>query len=285
MTADLEKLKTTYLVRVFDQRSYAEALQAGVLRLRSIRTYKEDASDTERGDRHEGAVMRGPGRHFTITLTPPGREPIVIRDALDICVDNPDVLDNVFLMCLYSFDQLDLVRRGVLRLPPSLRRFGSHVVFVNAYNLVARIANRCAADGIRFDHDFVRYEGDEYHGLWGVFRKNRKYAHQKEFRLAFRAIPSTTDRSVAWLELGTLEDHAVVGNVDYCTRLAHPCFVCNNGHIMGTLAPLKARRWRVQKKIDKRNGAAHEFQRCTGCRRRMYMIKVAGEWKIRSVGR
>ncbi len=283
----LEKLKHTFLIRVFSKKSYAEAFRNGMLRMQSVRFYKEH-EDPERGDRMEGALIRGPGKHFTITLGPmslPGdpSKTIIIKDALDIQIDgDPGALDSSFLLCLYSFSWNEVFRHGVLRLPRSLGRFGSHAVGINAYNLVRAVSAKCAAT-IPLEYNYVSYESDDYHGDWGIFRKHKKYSHQREFRIAFRSPPSEEDSKVSWISVGSLEEWMYLGSVHDCYRLAHPCPACKNGLFMGVAAPYRTRRRRVQKKVDQRCGSAHHYQRCKGCRARHYVFKCGDGWKIRTV--
>lgn len=272
----IERLRHTYLIKVVEREEWAQAVANGNLRLGSIRSYREFEMDKERGDHHEGSVIRGPGRYFRIELN--GQN---LTDVLDIAIHYDHHDDGIFLFCTYSLSLEDAFRCGVYRVPSNLGRFGKFVVVVNALNFVGQALKSCRERTIRCDCNFIDYVGDDYHGAWGFFRKNKQYAHQQEFRFLIESEPhDSADPSYTCLKIGALIGAVAVPLTNGFFRVTHPCPKCVKGEFTGIIAPERRRPKRIRAKIKKRFGAFHHFQRCGGCG---VELKVIGRGEARSI--
>lgn len=261
----IKRLKFTRLIKVVSKREYAELTKNGKLRFGSVNSYRAmDDKDKERGDPDEGAVLRGPGHNFRIF---PGLHLTELTEIVDFSVHSNDVLENIFLYCTYSVDFREVFRCGVCRLPATLSKFGAYAIGFHALEFVSLAVKSCQEKNIPFEYDFVDYVKDNYHGPWGPFRKRIKYAHQREFRFAIRAEPSSPDpdkKDEHFFTMDPFREAFLLEMKHGFVRLFYPCSECNS-KITGILAPDRRRPKRMRRKIANRYGALHHYQRCVGC--------------------
>jgi hypothetical protein len=266
---------TVVFVKVVNHVAHADCVKEGRLRFGSVRLYRGIERDQERGDPTEGAVRRGPGHTVQITFAG-----MVLTEVISYQIDLHDSLNRTFLFCLYTLDWTCAIRYGVFRMPRRLRQLGRFVVVVEPAMLLEAVEQAAKRDAVSIAWGPVEYVGADHAGEWGPFRKYDRYAHQAEFRIALypeKDADPHTDH--CWLDVGALD--ANVQKSDRVLRLYHPCPKCQRRGLTGTAAPERTRRKRLQKKLDRRNGAARYYQRCRKCGTKQKVFAAGGKWLMR----
>lgn len=210
------------LVKVVSRQEYADSLLHGNLYAKRLSCFRKMESDGERGDEFEGAsVLNRDG--LTIRLTPTVvdtgmvEQEVIIREFEH---GRPPVMrlryfDHMNVFCMYATDRgfsgkiqdgrIHNYRRQI-KLPQQYIKFGKYaVVITNTAEFLKRVENAVKGNKYNGFGGHVTYYDPEIGttldplGIRTVFAKRKRYAYQKEFRIA--------------IDTGTMGDEPITLNV------------------------------------------------------------------------
>ena len=213
------------LVKLFDQKKYAEAFGRGELHAKKLRAFRE-CEERGRGDQAEGTTAKFvPSKgtqHILTAKWPDGRSETATLTADDgfeeMTVASDAVLDlNVF--CMIGVPREDVVFEGNachLSVPNEcFHEFGQYaVVITNVDQFLARVQHAARREGYQSeDRSVTYYDPSTFLGHISdrdaAFRKPKKFEYQKEFRIAFDAPPP----GPLTLNVGGLHDISTYGEL------------------------------------------------------------------------
>lgn len=182
------------LLKLFSERRYAEMFQNGILRLNTLRYFRDwEDGQGNRGDRDEGNWGSFPqGGDFSIKIQfPDGREMnLDSNQAHTLRVQgNRDALANVY--CLYavrgegSFQDLDEARRKLL-VDTKAENLGPYLAVIKDVQAFVDRLTAALDDSYRREIAEVSYYDPSETRRFErpIFWKGNAYAHQKEIRVA-----------------------------------------------------------------------------------------------------
>jgi hypothetical protein len=166
------------------QREHLEQFRTGLLYMNPLTYFRDLESDPARADRYEGATHIFQPKDVIITLSAPGFGEIVI-DSEDLAAPttlsmNSELCCNLF--CLYAISQ---PVSGKL-FPSEHEWFGDSIVLIlNTEKFLNCVIVAAKAQNLSGKMKLVEYFDDEvYTGRIDRFRKSKRYAHQREYRIA-----------------------------------------------------------------------------------------------------
>ncbi|EME0812588.1 hypothetical protein VXJ15_004292 [Vibrio vulnificus] len=219
-----------YLVKIFDELTYAEQFVGGKLFANSLSYFRRlEDSEANRGDSHEGVVTWIQPEKANLEIygipVPQGD----LAGPISVKMNWHDSL-NVF--CIYAAhsgnfntitsDNIADFRKH-LEIPDECLKLGKHaVVITNVSEFVRRVQDTARENEFGFACSLVDYyDPSEFHGSFdqteAVFKKRSEYSHQKEYRFAFNSF--SNDRKPLIIDVGDLNDIATLCDVNTVNQL------------------------------------------------------------------
>jgi hypothetical protein len=175
---------TAMVLLKLGQREHMEQFRKGQLYMNTLKYFRDLESDSARADHYEGATHIFQPKDVIITLSAPGFGDIVI-DSTDLAAAttlsmNSELCCNIF--CLHA---ITAPVNGTL-FPSEHEWFGDSMVLVlNTEEFVNRVVAGAKARNLSGKSKRVEYFDDEaYTGKLDRFRKSKRFAHQREYRIA-----------------------------------------------------------------------------------------------------
>lgn len=193
---------TAMVLLKLGQREHMEQFHKGQLYMNTLKYFRDLESDPARADLYEGATHIFQPNDAIITFSAPGFREILI-DSTDLAAAttlsmNSELCCNIF--CLYA---ITAPVNGTL-FPSEHEWFGDSMVLVlNTQEFLNRVVAAAKARNLSGTRKQVEYFDDEaYTGKWDRFRKSKRFAHQREYRIAIDS--PGTDPLV--LDIGDITD-------------------------------------------------------------------------------
>ena len=219
------------LVKVSSEKDHADRFMQGEIYARRLSWFRKLEGDDQRGDELEAAIVY-PRENIRIVLEPinieTGEAHEVIIPPEDIAT-NPvltlDHFNNLHVFCMYAtgiknpktVSESNIPNK--LWLPTFLEEFGEHVVLIfNVTEFLQRIQESALDQNLALWGQAVKYYNPESGspelspGMWVVFSKSQKFAHQSEYRLVFDT--GTAGDDPLTLNIGSIDDIAMRFNAD-----------------------------------------------------------------------
>jgi hypothetical protein len=184
------------------QRKHMEQFRKGQLYMNTLKYFRDLESDPARADHYEGATHIFQPKDVIITLSAPGFGDILI-DSTDLAAAttlsmNSELCCNIF--CLHA---ITAPVNGTL-FPSEHEWFGDSMVLVlKTEEFLNRVVAGAKARNLSGKIKRVEYFDDKaYTGKLDRFRKSKRFAHQREYRIAIDS--PGTDPFV--LDIGDITD-------------------------------------------------------------------------------
>ncbi len=166
------------------QREHMEQFRKGMLYMNTLNYFRDLESNPARTDRYEGATHIFQPNEVVITLSAPGFNEILV-DSKDLAAAttmsmNSELCCNLF--CLYAITE---PVNGTL-FPPEHEWFGDSMVLVlNTQEFLNRVVDAARTRNLSGKCKLVKYFDDAaYTGKLDRFWKSKRFAHQREYRIA-----------------------------------------------------------------------------------------------------
>lgn len=233
-------------LKFFEREEWADDFMQGKLYCNTLQYFRDrEEADDQRGDPLEGAVglMQPDKVAITISLSNDIERSVAIKPE-DIVGPitihtNENLEHNVF--CLYAiytddsfveFSEEEITSAELfariasvnekLKLHEDCFTLGTHAVLIYSVEQFMRaLESYELRTGIRLRKGRIKYYDERsFHGEFkaeeAIFSKQKKYAHQKEYRIAFR----TNTKSVFTLNIGSMESYAKKLTIEEARDLA-----------------------------------------------------------------
>jgi hypothetical protein len=184
------------------QREYMEQFRKGLLYMNTLNYFRELDGDPARADRYEGVTHIFQPKDVIMRLSVPGFGEITIGSedlaAATTLSMNSESRCNIF--CLHA---ITAPVNGAL-FPSEHEWFGDSIVLVlNTQDFLTRVLAASKARSFMVKGNLVEYyDSDTYTGKLDRFRKSKRFAHQREYRIAVES-PGTEPLT---LDIGNITD-------------------------------------------------------------------------------
>jgi hypothetical protein len=184
------------------QQMHMEQFRKGLLYMNPLKYFRNLESDPARADRYEGATHIFQPKDVIITLSAPGFGDIVI-DSKDLAAATTMSRNSELCCNLYCLHAITAPVNGTL-FPSEHEWFGDSMVLVlNTQEFLNRVVAAAKTRSLSGKCKLVEYFDDEaYTGKLDRFRKSKRFAHQREYRIA---IDSPGDDPLV-LDIGDITD-------------------------------------------------------------------------------
>lgn len=212
----------SYLLFKFGEKEHMEALvNDGELYLQTLGHYA-DLEHRERGDEYEGVVTVRSSNGGTLKIRHPktGKEHS-IQLTYSQMRESDSSLKAVNVYCLYclQFEETDSPEIGMRFSVDVINGFGDAAVMI--YDVDAflnRVVKAAEEEGSIVMHRIVRYlDLRDYTGDLGPFRKDSRFSHQNEYRIAV-GTPERNGKPIK-LNVGSLDGIATLMESDEVQKL------------------------------------------------------------------
>ena len=211
-----------YLLFKFGEKEHMEALMnSGELYLQTLGHYS-DLEHRERGDKYEGVVTVRSSNGGTLKLKHPetGKEH-AIQLTYSQMRESDSSLKTVNVYCLYclQFEETDSPEIGMRFSVDVINGFGDAAVMIyDVDEFLNRVVKAAEEEGSIVMHRMVRYlDLKDYTGDVGPFRKDSRFSHQSEYRIAV-GTPERNGEAIK-LKVGSLDGIATLMTSDDVQKL------------------------------------------------------------------
>ena len=232
-----------FLLKCFSQKRHADQMRAGMLLARRLKWFRRTEAGP-RADENEGAILyedaefairAGDGQWQRLELAGPVRH-------------NYPAIDNLHVFCMTGlrsgedaedpWETIEQIKRQVEESRSTLDGFGKHaVILLDSEEFLRRVAKATEREGIRqwccgpvqyYDAYPVSVTIQSSPTFKPVFLKRRRYALEREFRLAFNT--HTEGDDPLCLDIGDISDISTDGDAGTLSamqwRVSYPCLLC-----------------------------------------------------------
>ena len=212
----------SYLLFKFGEKEHMEALvNNGELYLQTL-GYYADLEHRERGDKYEGVVtVRSSNGGTLIIKNPKTGEEHLIQLTYSQMRESDSSLKSVNVYCLYclQFEETDSPEIGMQFSVDVINGFGDTAVMIYDVDaFLTRVVKSAEEKGYVVMHRIVRYlDLREYTGDLDPFRKDARFSHQNEYRIAVGA-PDRNGKPIK-LNIGSLNGIATLMRSDALQKL------------------------------------------------------------------
>lgn len=214
------------LVKMFSEKDHADKFMQGEIYARRLSWFRTLEGDDQRGDEHEATIVYN-RENIRIALEPTNIETGKTEEFIvppEDLVSNPvltlDNFNNLHVFCMHitgvknSKTVSETNTPNQIWLSTSLQEFGKHAVLIfDVPEFLQRVEKTALAHNYGVQGQPIKYYDPESGSplmppdMWVVFHKSHKFAHQREYRLAFDT--GTTGRDPLILSIGNIKDIAV----------------------------------------------------------------------------
>jgi len=233
------------LMKIYDDEEHAKAfINAGEMYCKTLKKFREIHDGNNRGDRFEGASHWFQAKDVKMSLTVRNKNEEVLNN-LDIeesdlagpIVTQPAIFDDFNLFCMYAIaiedfeesysteDEKKLLKEKINRsiaeqitIDPLCQNFGDHAVVIhNVERFMETVVSHAKNNNIKIYYGSVEYFDHEnftgsFKGVEAIFKKQKTYKHQNEFRFAFNTNNKTQE--AIKINVGPLNEFAFSGPLE-----------------------------------------------------------------------
>jgi hypothetical protein len=203
------------LIKIGKRKNIEDAFNKGYLYFNTIECFREHES-AEIGDKNENIdilYQGGDDGELTIDDFPLTQGNGLINAIFDFPNEQKKYsATHIFCCSLLEISNINIEKR-TFEIPDEMNEFGDCVILIHNvpvfFDRIKKAIQKFGAKKMYFGKieyvDFRKYSGDI-----GLFKKDLKYSHQKEFRIAFEC----ENKEACKLDVGNLKDIARIGYIN-----------------------------------------------------------------------
>jgi len=239
------------LIKTYQTQEYANAfLNTGEMYCNTLEAFKKIEDDSARHDKYEGSSQWFQPQDVKVRLTVESDNGEILHtlnlgesDLAGPIISQPVIFDGLNLFCMYAIviedfeesyrteDEKNLLKEKInrsiaaqVKIDPQYHEFGDYaVVIYKVEQFIQTVVSRAKHEDMRICHGLVEYFDPatftgSFNGVEAIFRKQKTYSYQNEFRFVFNA--NGKIREPIKLNVGPLNEFAFMGPLkDIISRL------------------------------------------------------------------